>query len=295
MTFGVLTLATPNDYRKAIGLALSVRVSNPGVPVAVACSPKVRPLVQPYFDVVVDERDGLRGFVHKVYLDEYSPFDDTFFFDSDVLVFRDLRPQAELWEGQPYTACGLYRGDGVTGSGFDRKRVADKLGKPSLVVIDGAGHAYFRKPDCFQVFDLAREVTANYRDYVGDIRYMDEEVLSIVLTRLGLKPGDYGDFFARFLSAVPGTLEIDAANGHCQLVERATRRVMRPTMMHFAMNEGPFTYARELRRLFKKFGADPSGLYATAVGDFWETEVKWRTKGFVKKLIGRRTLAPRTA
>ena len=88
--FGILTLATPNDYLKAIGLALSVRVSNPGVPVAVACSAKVRPFVAPYFDHVIAEQAGLRGFVHKVYLDRYSPFTETMFFDSDVLVFKPV-------------------------------------------------------------------------------------------------------------------------------------------------------------------------------------------------------------
>ena len=93
MPFGILTLATPDDYRKAIGLALSLRVSNPGVPTAVACSPKLSTRLAPYFDRVIDEDPTLRGFVHKVHLDRYSPFDDTFFFDSDVLVFRDLKPK----------------------------------------------------------------------------------------------------------------------------------------------------------------------------------------------------------
>jgi len=78
--FGFLTLATKNDYLKAIGLALSIRVSNPGVPIAIACSNKVRPLVEPYFDYVIEEQAGLRGFIHKVYLDIYSPFQNTVFF-----------------------------------------------------------------------------------------------------------------------------------------------------------------------------------------------------------------------
>ena len=53
-------------------------------------------------------------------------------------------------------------------------------------------------------------------------------------------------------------------------------------MMHFAAREAPFPYARQLRRLFKKYGADTSGLYRIAIEDFWELEVKWRSKGFVK-------------
>jgi hypothetical protein len=289
MTFGVLTLATPNDYRKAIGLALSMRVSNPGTQVAVACSPALRPLLTPHFDHVVDEMPGLRGFVHKVYLDHYSPFDDTFFLDSDVLVFRDLHPKVEEWSDQPYNVCGTYMTDGVTGQGFDRRKVREKLGSDRLAVIDGAGHAYFRKPGCFRVFDLAREVTANYADYAGGrVRYADEEVMSIVMTVLGIEPREYGDFFSRYLSAVPGTLDIDASAAHCELVERSTRRRICPYMMHFAANEGPFTHARELQRLFRKFGADCSGLFTAAFADFCETEIRWPVKALVKKLIAGR-------
>jgi hypothetical protein len=288
MTFGVLTLATPNDYRKAIGLALSLRVSNPGVPVAVACAPKLRAAMAPYFDHVIDEDPSLRGFVHKVHLDRYSPFEDTFFFDSDVLVFRDLRPVAEQWSDQPYNACGLYKSDGVTGWGFDRAYVCRRIDRDRLVCIDGAGHAFFRKPGCARVFDLAREVTANYPDYVGGrIRYADEEAMSIALTLLDLVPRPHWDFFSRHLSAVPGTLKIDALAGRCEMIERSTRDVLRPYMMHFAANEGAFVYARELRRLFRRFGADPSGLYRAAFADAFETEVKWPAKALVKKLIGR--------
>jgi len=90
MSFGILTLATAGDYRKAIGLALSVRVSNPGVPIAVACAPNMRGLLAPYFDHLSDKDPSLFGYVHKIHLDRYSPFEETFFFDSDVLLFRTL-------------------------------------------------------------------------------------------------------------------------------------------------------------------------------------------------------------
>ena len=64
--YGVLTLATPNDYLKAIGLALSMRVSNPDVPTAIACSPKIRHLVAPYFDHVIDEKPQLHHIAFEV-------------------------------------------------------------------------------------------------------------------------------------------------------------------------------------------------------------------------------------
>jgi hypothetical protein len=290
MTFGVLTLATRNDYRKAIGLALSLRVSNPDVPVAVACSREVRPLLAPHFDAVIDEDPSLRGFVHKVHLDRYTPFEDTFFFDSDVLVFRDLRPFLNEWQDQAYNVCGHYMRDGVTATGFDRKFVRDRIGKDELAVIDGAGHCYFRKPACLEFFDLARRVTANYPDYVGGtIRYFDEEAVSIAMTIMGVRPRKWDGFFSRHLSAVPGTLKLDATNGVCKLVDRANGRTVTPCMMHFAANEAPVTYARQLRRLYRKFDVSPEGLYSMALADLFETEVKWRAARAIKRFVGRST------
>lgn len=274
MSFGVLTLATPNDYLKAIGLALSLRISNPGVPVAVACSPRVRLLVEPYFDHVVDEDPSLRGFVHKVHLDRYSPFDETMFFDSDVLVFRPIRPFIEQWGRSPYTACGIYRTEGVSAFGLNRQEVLKKIGKDALVCIDGAGHALFRKPECNEVFENARMVTKNYSDYAGDIRYADEDVMNIVMTMMGLEPAPHGEFFSRYLSARPGTMKIDATKGLCEFVAVTTGKKFSPCMMHFAANEAPFAYVLQLRRLFRHFDVPTDGLLRLALSDFYDREFK---------------------
>lgn len=288
--FGILTLATPNDYLKAIGLALSVRVSNPDVPVAVACSAKVRPLVAPYFDQVIDEQAGLRGFVHKVYLDRYSPFTETMFFDSDVLVFKPVLPYIERWGTGPYHACGQMLADGHSTFGLDRAQVLRKIGKERLVVIDGAGHAFFRQPGCQEVFDLAREVTKQHKYYAGDIPYADEDVMDIVMTMLDLPPQPFADFFSRYLSAVPGTMDMDATRARCTFIAVNGGKRCEPCMVHFAANEAPAAYTRQLFSLFKKFSVPSRGLLSLCASDMYQNEIKFPIySGFVraKKLLGR--------
>ena len=273
-SFGILTLATPNDYLKAIGLALSLKVSNPGIPVAVACSPKVRPLVEPYFSTVVDEQAGLKGFVHKVYLDRYSPFDDTLFLDSDVLVFKPVRPHMDAWGDLAYTACGTYQTDGKSSFGMDRAEVLKKIGKSAMTVIDGAGHAWFRKPACFPVFDFARHVTEHHAEYVGNIPYADEDVMDVAMTHHGLPPQPYADFFSRYISAVRGSVKMDASIGFCKLVLLEKNRAIEPCMMHFAANEAALLYHWQLHKLFKKFGVDTTGLWSQAISDFHQREIR---------------------
>jgi hypothetical protein len=284
LSFGILTLATPSDYLKAIGLALSARVSNPGVPLAVACSAKVAPLVTPYFDYVIQEKQGLRGFVHKVYLDEYSPFEQTFFFDSDVLLFRPVKPYAEAWGHASYAATGRYQTGGLSSFGLDRSAMIRKLGRERMVMIDGAGHALFTKPGCNVVFDTARQVTRDYREIAGDITYADEDVLSIVMTMLDLQPAPYGDFFSRFCSALPGTLQMDASKAECDFIFQDTGKPLRPCMMHFAAREAPAAYTRQLIKLFRKSGLPIRGLLALGFKDVFETQVRWRLGAAAKRL-----------
>ena len=287
MQFGILTLATPHDYRKAIGLALSARVSNPGVPLAVGCSTKVGKLLEPYFDYIIQENTALKGFEHKVYLDKYSPFDNTFFFDSDVLLFKDLSVITERWKDQSYTAIGEYLSDGFSTFGLDRRKVLKKIGKPSLVVIDGAGHAFFRKPECSEVFDLARDVTVKHAEYAGNIPYADEDVMDIVMTMLDLKPAPGHDFFSRYLTVTPGTLQMDATAGLCSFVARHSGQRLDPYMMHFASNEAPFPYAWQLYKLFKKYGAPTNGLFREALSDFYTMELWWPLKAALKRVVSK--------
>lgn len=286
-SFGILTLATPKDYLKAIGLALSARNSNPGVPLAVACSAKVAPLVAPYFDHVIEEKAGIRGYAHKVWLDAYTPFDDTFFFDSDVLLFKDIRPFMARWPQQAYTACGRMMRDGFSAFGLDRQAVLRKLGKPELVVIDGAGHALFRAPGSQAVFDRAREVTARHHEFCGPIPYADEDVLDVVMTEMDLAPAPYDGFFSRYLSARPGSMRMDVTRSHCEYRSAETGEPVQPCMMHFAANEAPWPYHLQLSRLFRQHGVSTAGLWSQAAQDFWELEVRLRLHNLKKWLLRR--------
>lgn len=287
-TFGVLTLATPNDYLKAIGLALSLRVSNPGVPIAVAAgSPdKIRALLEPYFDYVIDQDSTLKGFMHKVYLDKYSPFENTFYFDSDILVFKDLKPYIASWGDGPYYACGRYYDSGKSAFGLDRVSMMKKIGKPKMVEIGGAGHAFFRKPASDVVFNMAREITANYIEYAGDIAYADEDVINIVLTRLDIAPAPYGDFFSRTIGAKFGTLHMDAGHAKCHYVYTETNQVIEPCMMHFAAREAPIVYTWQLYKLFKQFGAPTKGLLTLCRKDFYYRYIKLKLNHYKRKVFG---------
>ena len=159
-----------------------------------------------------------------------------------------------------------------------------KLGRERMVMIDGAGHALFTKPGCAAVFDTAKQVTRDYREIAGDIPYADEDVLSIVMTMLDLRPAPYGDFFSRHLSARPGTIRMDASRGECEFISNDTGEPFAPCMMHFAANEAPVAYSRQLIKLFRRFGVPTQDLLVQALKDLFETKVRWRLGAAARRL-----------
>lgn len=284
MNFGILTLATKSDYLKAIGLALSLRVSNPGIPVAITCSKNIRSLVEPYFDYVIDEDPSLRGFEHKVNLDRYTPFDETLFLDSDVFVFKDVKPYLKTWGNFPYTACGDYVTEGFSSFNFDIAKSLKSLGREKFVKVEGVGHGLFRKPDCIDFFEKAREVTKNYPQYAGDAKYSDEDVISIVMTMMDFSPAPWADFFSRHLSAEPGTMEMDASKGKCTFILRGSREPYSPCTMHFSRDEAAFSYSWQLFKLFRRFNIPTKGLFRFAIICFYKREVRLRLHEYKKRL-----------
>lgn len=287
-SFGFLTLATRADYLKAIGLSLSLGASNPGVPRAVACSEDLFPLLEPHFEFLIPEIKGLKGFAHKVYLDVYTPFDKTMFFDSDVLVFQRVDAHILTWPKQPYNACGKWCSDGFSAFGLDRSKVIRRLGVSKLVCIDGAGHAYFDKLASLPIFERARYITENYGEFGAGAKYADEDVINMVLTEFGLEPSDYGYFFSRYLSAKPGSLQMDASRASCIFISADTGENFEPCMMHFAADEAPFAYTIELWKLFRANHVSTRGLLHLGFGDIYRRYMKGhlsRIKSELKKFV----------
>ena len=282
---GILTLATKDDYRKAIGLVQSVHKSNPSLPTAIACSKWIGDKVGSYFDYVIEEYTELNGFQHKLYLDYYSPFKNTLFLDADVLIFRDLRHILDKWQGHSYAARGIYVETGYSSFGLDRALVLKKINKKRLVCLGGAGHAYFEKPDCAEIFNLARSIMKNYVHYANKCKFADEDIMGIAMTMLNLPPMDNKGFPARRMHAKPGTFQVDVLKSQCSFVDRATGEYINPVMVHFACLEAPFLYHACLEELRREAGLHRSFLWLRDASlEFYKKEIYWKVKKVLKSL-----------
>jgi hypothetical protein len=92
-------------------------------------------------------------------------------------------------------------------------------------------------------------------------------------------------FWSRYLSGKRGTIEMNAAESRCEMELAETGETQSPFMMHFAANEAPLAYGRQLRLLFKHFGISTRGLMSVAIRDYLVTEIEWPIRQMIKRSL----------
>lgn len=247
---GILTMCYEADWHKAIGLSLCLRARKSDHPTAVVAPVTLRSKLEPYFDHFIPERNDLKGFSHKIYLDEYSPFQKTLFIDADMLVFRDPQELFERWDGQPYMARGRPETSTTSSFGLSRGEILKMLNKDVFACIDGAGHAYFEQPNCKSIFSRSRDILANYNKWAPGARVADEDILGIVMTEANISP-DQDKNIVGFPKAVKKYINVlDAAASSCEYIDLNGDHLS-PILMHFPRDMTPLMYHLQLRKLDK--------------------------------------------
>lgn len=284
---GVITLAIPKDYKKAIALSLTLKEKSPNLPISVVCPSLLKEKLAPFFDKVIIERDDLKGFEHKLFLDLYSPYKNTFFFDADILIIKDITPIISKWKGSAYAVRGYQTKNGTSSFGLNREYVLKKINKQLFSVIDGAGHAYFEKPACNEVFDKARSILNDYSSYRAP-RFADEDGMGIAMTILDIEPKQNEDFLGSPWCAKPKTFTIDTNKSHCYYEDKLFGPVS-PYVVHFPKFVFPFTYAREIKKTYKRHGLSVSGIWTQAINELIKINILWPISGIKKKIIKTKT------
>ena len=85
-------------------------------------------------------------------------------------------------------------------------------------------------------------------------------------------------------------MDMDATRARCTFIAVNGDKRCEPCMVHFAANEAPAAYTRQLFSLFKKFSVPSRGLLSLCASDMYQNEIKFPIySGFVraKKLLGR--------
>jgi hypothetical protein len=256
---GVLTLAfgKPMFLDLAKSLARSLRLHDPGVPRAIVTDSSDPELLN-LFDVKIDHRPEYGSDVgQKLYLDLYSPFDETLFIDSDCLVIHKLDAFWAAFQDSDFGACGhrILRA-GEKDEFVDVDRVLKHFGLTGLPKFNGGIYYFKKNPGAAAVFERARGLI----DRAGELGFRtfrggglaDEALYSVAMALHGIPLTEMapGGMWTPLNATSP--LAIDTIRGVCSFVKAGER--VTPDIMHFTSMTDSFTYLRECRKL-EKFDA----------------------------------------
>jgi hypothetical protein len=249
--FGIITIAHGEKryIEMAKMLALSLKLTNPGIKRAVVSDIPEAEFKDLYDIYIPYEPDYGKGLSQKLYIDKYSPFDETLFIDSDCLVIDPLDNMLELCRKYSFTVIGspITSGDWY----MDVAVMCKKFNLPSIPLFNG-GIYYFRKTSITtKIYEQARKLHENYaalgfHDFRGSIN--EEPLIAVAMAINGIEAVNDKGIGMRTPIGLTGPFSIDVLNGECIFQKNGLR--VQPAIVHFSgAFSVAFHYKREVRKL----------------------------------------------
>jgi hypothetical protein len=249
---GILTLAhgARRYTNMAKVLAQSLRVHCAGIPRALITD-STDPSLNRLYDIQVPLKPEFgKGLQQKLYLDAYSPFDETLFIDSDCLVVRNVAGIWSYFDGIPVGVIGGPMRDGYWFG--DIAAIRSRFGLESIPRFN-SGMVYFdRSEKAAAVFSTAREIMRDYESLgftpMRTGGKNDEPVLAVALALHGVTAVDDDGTTMRTPIGLRGPLTIDVLRGICHFNKDGT--MVAPAIAHFCgWRSRAFHYRRETLKL----------------------------------------------
>jgi hypothetical protein len=256
---GFLTIASgaPLYLRMGLALARSVRLRNSNVELAVvtdACGDIFSGL---YDHVIRFNPEFGRGVQQKLYLDRYTPFEETIYIDADCLAYEDLDLLWGMYAGSP--GFGVKGADylGAASSHYgvsDFRKYLGCYGVTRIGNFNGGIYYFDHGAVAARVFESARQISAE-RDRVGLTPFKnspvaDEPIMAMAMELNGVPmlPWDGGRAMSTTLGDTRGLSALDVLKGRSAFVKRGVP--VQPIVVHFNIGcQNFFVYRRELHRL----------------------------------------------
>src|ERR1700735_3143936 len=165
---GVITLAygPPRFVEQPRSLAHSLQVHAPHLPrtlVTDSHEPSIRKL---FTEVIAYRSEFGPGVRQKVFLDHYSPYDETLFIDSDCLVLGNLDSFWAAFAGQSFGVPGYrYLKRGEVDPYIDVEHALNTLNVLQLPKFNGGTYYFTRSPETTEFFNTARKFLDNFSSF----------------------------------------------------------------------------------------------------------------------------------
>jgi hypothetical protein len=254
-TRGVITLAYGHErfIEQARSLAHSLQLHAPQLQrtlITDSNRPEIRKL---FTDLIAYRPEYGSGVRQKLFLDQYSPYEQTLFIDSDCLVLGNLDAFWSTFTGQSFGVPGFrYLRKGSKDPYIDVDHVLETLNLTAIPKFNGGTYYFDRSPKAAEFFSTARNMLDNWltlrlrefrRDGPGD-----EAVYAIAMAIHNISPTSMGAGGMWTPVNHKGPLLLDAIRGTCSFEKEGMK--LSPEIVHFPGEYVySFPYARERAKL----------------------------------------------
>jgi hypothetical protein len=254
---GFLTIAygAPKYIRMGKALARSIRYFNTLIPLAVITDSQDKELISLFdFVIPINPRYG-SGVKQKLFLDQYTPFEETIFIDSDCLVYRD---PAILWEMyKRYNRAFCIKGWGYLGPNDNHYSVTNLNNYLSAHNVNkigafNSGLFYFdSSKEALAIFKTARTLCDDKELKSFKNSHLNDEpvfAMAMELNQCEILPWDSGDAMSTALGNLKRYWNINILKGRSVFIKNGYQ--INPVVIHFNVQcQNYFIYRRDIIRL----------------------------------------------
>lgn len=235
---GFITMAFGADkyFRQAESLARSLRRHMPGFPIAIVTD---REDAGDLFDICVPiDSFEIAGTLMKADLYKYSPFEETFFIDSDCIVAKPFHHQLVSIRQYDFSpVVNRFLSDGDTDLWIrDVGQAIRTLNGTPFPKFNGGVYFYRRGPHAEKVFLTAHALNKR-TDELGILNFDksgpgEETLLGLALSQMHITDlyDDDGQLMRTPLNS-QGAIQLDVINGTCEFIKEG--RHVAPAICHF--------------------------------------------------------------
>ena len=258
MEKGIITIAQGKQkyIDMAVYLAMSLKLYCPHIKRAVVTD-RPKSVLNEYYDIIIPVNPSYgMGYVQKLKVYEYSPFENTLFIDADCLVVRSVEP---IFEHFKKSEMSVYGNKDTSGKFFDVDfNILSKEFSVKYMIRFNGGIYYFKKSELAQkVFAECESIIKKYDElnlYKHRGLIADEAVMSIAMSKNCVEPIKLES--PEMQLAGGKKTELEVLKGKCKF-ECYENSVAEPAIYHYGGDAYPFHVKREIFKLklfyFKKF------------------------------------------
>jgi hypothetical protein len=279
---GVITLAYGNAryVEQARSLAHSLQLHAPHLPrtlITDSKNPEIRGL---FTDVIPYRPEYGSGVRQKLFLDCYSPYEQTLFIDSDCLVLGNLEAFWSAFADQYFGVPGhkyLYKGS--THPSLDLNYVLETFQLKAIPKFNGGTYYFNRSPEATEFFETVRDILDKWRTFrICDFRRggpNDEDVYALAMAVHHIGPTSMGSGGMWTPIGYKGPLLLDALRGTCSFEKEGMK--LSPEIIHFPWEyANSFVYARERAKLRAHVEGKETSM--SSLGSSFATSVLWHCR-----------------